>query len=61
LPDSIIWISIKGANHAQFGWYGIQKGDEKADISREEQQKQIVEATMELIKPNEWQDIKTGD
>jgi predicted esterase len=61
LPDSIIWISIKGANHAQFGWYGIQKGDEKADISREEQQKQIVEATMELIKPNEWQNIKTGD
>lgn len=61
LPDSVLWISIRGANHSQFGWYGFQKGDEKADISREEQQKEIVEATMEFIKPNKWQNIKIGD
>lgn len=61
LPDSVFWVSIRGANHSQFGWYGFQKGDEKADISREEQQKEIVEATMEIIKPNLWENIKTGD
>lgn len=53
LPASVLWISLKGANHSQFGWYGFQKRDEKADISREEQQKEIVEATMEIIKPTE--------
>jgi predicted esterase len=61
LPDSVIWISIRGANHSQFGWYGFQKGDEKADITRVEQQKEIVEATMEILKPNAWQNIKIGD
>jgi predicted esterase len=61
LPDSVIWISIRGGNHSQFGWYGFQKGDEKADISREEQQKEIVEATMEILKPNVWQNIKIGN
>ena len=61
LPDSVTWISIKGANHAQFGWYGVQKGDEKADISREEQQQEIVEATLEIIKPNKWESIKIGN
>ena len=61
LPDSVTWISIKGANHAQFGWYGVQKGDEKADIIREEQQQEIVEATLEIIKPNKWESIKIGN
>jgi poly(3-hydroxybutyrate) depolymerase len=61
LPDSILWVSIAGGNHSQFGWYGIQKGDEAADISREEQQKQIVDATMEIINPEAWQNIKIGD
>jgi predicted esterase len=61
LPTSVSWVSIKGGNHSQFGWYGFQKGDEKADISREEQQKEIIEATMEIIKPSSWQNIKIGD
>lgn len=51
LPESVVWISIDGGNHSQFGWYGFQKGDEQPTITREEQQKEIVEATMELIKP----------
>lgn len=38
---------IKGGNHAQFGYYGEQKGDQPADITREEQQKAILE---ELLK-----------
>lgn len=34
---------IPGANHAQFGNYGDQKGDAKAQISREDHQKKTVE------------------
>ena len=60
MPKEVLWISIRGANHSQFGWYGFQKGDEKADISREEQQQQIVEATMEIIRPNIWEDVEIG-
>ncbi|MEK1828608.1 alpha/beta hydrolase [Priestia megaterium] len=26
-------VQVKGANHAQFGMYGKQKGDNKASIS----------------------------
>jgi hypothetical protein len=29
-------VSIEGGNHAQFGWYGPQEGDNPATISREE-------------------------
>lgn len=58
LPESVQWVSIQGANHSQFGWYGSQKGDGKADITREDQQQEIVEATLELIKPNRWENVK---
>jgi hypothetical protein len=44
------WIEIVGGNHAQFGWYGPQPGDNPADISREEQQRQVVEYTVGLLK-----------
>lgn len=37
-------VEIEGGNHAQFGNYGLQKGDPPAEISAEEQQKQTVEA-----------------
>jgi Alpha/beta hydrolase family len=43
------WVAIEGGNHAQFGWYGPQSSDGIATISRQEQQKQIVVATMELL------------
>jgi len=49
LPSDAIVISVKGGNHAQFGWYGEQKGDNEAYISREEQQRQIIEATIKLL------------
>lgn len=62
LPSTVQWISLKGANHSQFGWYGFQKGDNKADITREEQQKEIVEATLELINGNStWQLLNTEE
>jgi hypothetical protein len=49
LPPDTSWVAIDGGNHAQFGWYGPQAGDGTATISREEQQKQIVAATLELL------------
>jgi hypothetical protein len=49
LPSVTDWVSIEGGNHAQFGWYGPQRGDGTATISREEQQKQIVAGTLGLL------------
>jgi pimeloyl-ACP methyl ester carboxylesterase len=45
LPADTTFVAIEGGNHAQFGFYGEQKGDNPAEISQEEQQAQIVEAT----------------
>lgn len=46
LPPDARFVPIEGGNHAQFGWYGEQAGDNPATISRAEQQAQIVEATL---------------
>ena len=43
-------IVIKGGNHAQFGSYGVQKGDGKALISAREQWKETVHAVIELAR-----------
>jgi len=50
LPDDTVWVPIEGGDHAQFGWYGPQAGDNPASISREEQQAQIVQATAAFLK-----------
>ncbi len=39
LPKSAQIVEIPGGNHAQFGNYGIQKGDGRAEVSVEEQQR----------------------
>jgi pimeloyl-ACP methyl ester carboxylesterase len=49
LPPDTVWVAIEVANHAQFGWYGPQNGDNEATISREEQQAKIVESTAALL------------
>ncbi|HYF65553.1 MAG TPA: alpha/beta fold hydrolase [Herpetosiphonaceae bacterium] len=49
LPPSTSYVAIEGGNHGQFGWYGEQSGDLPASISREEQQRQAVAATLELL------------
>ncbi|NJN82459.1 MAG: alpha/beta hydrolase, partial [Caldilineaceae bacterium] len=49
LPASTAFVAIEGGNHAQFGWYGDQAGDNPATISRAEQQAQTVSATMALL------------
>ena len=50
LPDSTEYVVIEGGNHAQFGDYGFQPGDNEATITRQEQQKQIVDATVKFLK-----------
>lgn len=49
LPENTIWVPIIGGNHAQFGWYGTQSGDNSANISREVQQKMIIESTLVIL------------
>jgi hypothetical protein len=49
LPPNTIHIEIEGGNHAQFGWYGQQPGDNGALISGEVQTQEIVEATLQLL------------
>ena len=49
LPEDTLWIPIDGGNHAQFGWYGPQSGDNEATITREDQQTQIVRATLDFL------------
>ncbi|MEG1311342.1 MAG: alpha/beta hydrolase [Romboutsia sp.] len=39
LPSHTEFVEIEGANHAQFGDYGVQKGDNEALINQEEQLK----------------------
>jgi hypothetical protein len=50
LPADAQFIPIEGGNHAGFGWYGPQAGDGEATISREEQQAQVVQATVDFLK-----------
>lgn len=49
LPADTTWIKILGGNHAQFGWYGDQAGDNSASISRSDQQTQVVAATLRML------------
>lgn len=49
LPPSTVWTPIPGGNHAQFGSYGKQAGDQPASISPEDQQARIVQATVALL------------
>ena len=49
LPAGTRWVAIEGGNHAQFGWYGPQSGDNPATISREVQQQEVIAATLALL------------
>ncbi len=50
LPPDTTWVAIDGGNHAQFGWYGPQAGDNESTISRTEQQQQLIDATAQLLR-----------
>ena len=49
LPSSTVRVEIAGGNHAQFGWYGDQAGDNAATITREAQQNLTINATVQLL------------
>ena len=49
LPPSTIQVEIAGGNHAQFGWYGDQPGDSDPEITRQDQQNQILNASLTLL------------
>lgn len=47
--DYYTMVDITGGNHAQFGWYGPQKGDGEATISTIDQQNLVVETIIDFI------------
>jgi len=56
LPPDAQLVEIEGGNHTQFGYYWdgvtenfVQPGDNPADITREEQQQQIIKATADFL------------
>jgi hypothetical protein len=49
LPLDTTFLPIQGGDHAQFGWYGPQAGDNPATISRKDQQNQIIQATLDFL------------
>jgi hypothetical protein len=49
LPPTTVYVEIAGGNHAQFGYYGDQSGDNPATITRDAQQSQTLNATVELL------------
>jgi hypothetical protein len=50
MPANTKYVVIEGGNHAQFGSYGFQPGDNEATISAEEQLTQITNATVKFLK-----------
>jgi alpha/beta hydrolase family protein len=50
LPVDTHYVVIQGGNHAQFGDYGTQPGDGEASITRADQQKQAIDATVQFLK-----------
>jgi hypothetical protein len=53
LPADTIFIGIEGANHAQFGDYGPQKGDVVPSMSLAEQHERVAELMLDFINQNQ--------
>ena len=49
LPEQAEMVKIEGGNHAQFGYYGTQLGDNAATISREAQQAQTAASLLTFL------------
>jgi hypothetical protein len=50
LPEDTAFVAVDGGNHAYFGWYGDQRGDNPATITREEQQRIVIDATADVVR-----------
>lgn len=53
LPENLLEVQIAGGNHANFGYYGAQKGDGEASISRKEQIEQTAEVVCLFVRFSE--------
>ncbi|WP_189377836.1 alpha/beta family hydrolase [Thalassotalea profundi] len=49
LPDKTRWVWVQGGNHSQFGWYGFQPIDRRAQISAADQRRIMTQAVVDLI------------
>lgn len=49
LPADTQFVAIEGGNHAQFGYYGIQNGDNPADIPHDQQISQTANSLLNLL------------
>ena len=49
LPPDSSFVAIEGGNHAQFGRYGAQDGDNPATIPQAEQEAQTIAATLTTL------------
>jgi hypothetical protein len=49
LPDAAEWVAIEGGNHSQFGYYGFQLGDGRAQITREQQQDEVLGVLLDVL------------
>ena len=52
MKNNFTEVIINGGNHAQFGYYGFQSGDNQANITPESQQNQTAEAIIKFINAN---------
>jgi len=50
LPPDTAFVEIDGGNHAYFGWYGEQSGDNPATITRDQQQSIVIEGTAAVVR-----------
>lgn len=58
LPAQTHVVRIDGGNHSQFGYYGFQPGDWPATISREEQQRRMLEAILDTLEAASRRDAR---
>ncbi len=49
LPDDCTFVAIQGGNHEQMGYYTGQPNDPPATLSRDDQQTQVAQATLEML------------
>lgn len=49
LPEKTTYLEIEGANHSQFGDYGIYKNDEEALIDGDKQKQKTVDSIIEFL------------
>jgi alpha-beta hydrolase superfamily lysophospholipase len=50
LPPETVYLTIEGGNHANYGFYGQQKGDGVGNLEREAQHRLTVEAIAAMVR-----------